>query len=103
MLFISVLRYRAIVHPLKLSFSQRKIKIICGSAYIIGLVTTVGMTIQECIVDPQRRNVLYELFAFYVCVYIFPIMFMTVTYFIIFRTLVKRGKALSELSNYLYL
>ena len=47
MLFSSVLRYRAIVQLLKLSFSQRKIKIICGSAYIIGLVTTVGMTIQE--------------------------------------------------------
>ncbi|XP_046853021.1 bombesin receptor subtype-3-like [Xenia sp. Carnegie-2017] len=99
MLIISVLRYRAIVHPLKLSFSRQKIKIVCGLAYIIGLVTTVGMTFQECIVDPQARYFIYELFAFYSCFYIFPIIFMTVTYSIIAQALIKQRKALRTLSN----
>ena len=99
MLIISVIRYRAIVHPLKLSFSRRKIKIFCGLAYINGLVTTVGLTIKGCILDPRGDYLIYELFFFYVCVYIFPIIIMTGTYFIIARALIKREKTPKELFN----
>ena len=99
MLIISVLRYRVTVHPLKLSFSRGKIKIVCGLAYIIGLVTTVGMTIQECIVDPQGRYYIYEWCTFFVCFYIIPIIFMTVTYSIIAQALIKQRKALRTFSN----
>ena len=102
MMLISVLRYRAIVCPLKLSLSQLKIKIVCGLAYIIGLVTTVGMTIRECILesmDPKRLRYFYELSAFYACFYILPIIFMSVTYSIIARTLSKQRKVLRTFSN----
>ena len=71
MLIISVLRYRAIVHPLKLSFTRRKIKVACGLVYIIGFVTTVGIKIEECIVDPQGRYYIYECLVFYACFHIF--------------------------------
>ncbi|XP_046853000.1 uncharacterized protein LOC124446212 [Xenia sp. Carnegie-2017] len=60
MLIISVLRYRAIVHPLKLSFSRRKIKIACGLVYIIGLVAKVGTIILKCVGDPERRYYIYD-------------------------------------------
>ena len=99
MLIISVLRFRAVVHPLNPSFSRRKIKIICGLACIIGLVTAVLLTNLECMKFPPRRYYIYEWLPFFACFYIFPIIFMTVTYSIIARALIKQRKALRAFSN----
>jgi hypothetical protein len=38
MLIISLLRCRAIVHPLKPDFSRRKLKVVCGLVYIVGFI-----------------------------------------------------------------
>ncbi|CAB4001697.1 neuropeptide FF receptor 2-like, partial [Paramuricea clavata] len=37
MLVISLLRYRATVHPLKPAISRRKLKVVCGLVYLFGL------------------------------------------------------------------
>ena len=99
MLIISFLRYRAIVHPLKPSFSRRKIKIVCGLAYIIGFLMAVEVATQPCILGPEGRYYIYTLLAFYACFYIIPVMFMTVVYSIIARALIKQKKALKAFSN----
>ena len=94
MLIISDLRYRAIVHPSKLSFTRRKIKVACGLVYIIGFVTTVGIKIEECIVYTQGRYYIYEWFVFFMPVQHFPLIFMTVTHSTIAQALIKQRKAL---------
>ena len=38
MLVISVLRYRATVHPLKPAVSRRKLRVVCILGYILGLI-----------------------------------------------------------------
>ena len=38
MLFISVIRYRAVIHPLKPALSRRKMKNVCCLLYIFGLI-----------------------------------------------------------------
>ena len=38
MLIISVLRYRATVHPLKPDVSRRKLKVVCGLVYIVSFI-----------------------------------------------------------------
>ena len=42
MLMISVLRYRATVHPLKPAISRRKLKVVCGLVYIVGFIAGYG-------------------------------------------------------------
>ena len=45
MLIISVLRYRATVHPLKPAISRRKLKVVCGLVYIVGFIAGYGPAI----------------------------------------------------------
>ena len=62
MLIISVLRYRATVHPLKPAISRRKLKVVCGLVYLI---------------------------IFFLIV---PTIFMAVVYYKIGRALIKQNK-----------
>ena len=38
MLIISLLRYRATVHPLKPDVIRRKLKVVCGLVYIVSFI-----------------------------------------------------------------
>ena len=48
MLIISLLRYRATVHPLKPSVSRRKLKVVCGLVYLVGLILACGTYLPLC-------------------------------------------------------
>jgi hypothetical protein len=48
MLIISVLRYRATVHPLKPAISRRKLKVVCGLVYIVGFIAGYGTRLPSC-------------------------------------------------------
>ena len=50
MLIISVLRYRATVHPLKPAVSRRKLKVVCGLVYIFGFFADYGPTLPLCFI-----------------------------------------------------
>lgn len=78
-----------IKQSIKQIISRRKIKILCGSAYI----TIIGL------VDPHALYLTYDLFTFYACFFTFPLIFLTVTYYIIARALIKQRKALRAFSN----
>ncbi len=49
MLVISVLRYRATVHPLKPAITRRKLKVVCGLVYVVGLIGGYGPIAPECL------------------------------------------------------
>jgi hypothetical protein len=58
MLIISVLRYRATVHPLKPDVSRRKLKIVCGLVYIVGFIAGYGLFLPVCFMQGRCRNCL---------------------------------------------
>ena len=53
MFVISVLRYRATVYPFNPDFSRRKLGIVCGLGYILGLIAGYGTGVPLCFVQPN--------------------------------------------------
>ena len=51
MLIISVLRYRATVHPSKPAVSRRKLKVVCGLVYLGGLIAACGIHLPLCFIN----------------------------------------------------
>ena len=84
MLAVSVLRYRATVHPLKPAIARRKLKVVCGLVY--------GTAVPLCLVHATVDHAKFRLGYIITCFYSFPTMFMTVVYFRIARTLFKQNK-----------
>ena len=95
MLMISLLRYRAIVHPLKPAISRRKLKVVCGLVYLVGLIVGCGMRLPRCFLMSKAVYVAYLKFyhAFLMFFfYFFPTIFMSVVYYKISRSLIKQNK-----------
>ena len=94
MLIISLLRYRATVHPLKPAISRRKLKVVCGLVYLVGLIVGCGIRLPECLIKSNVVIVAYKKFyyVFWVFVgYFAPTLFMAVVYFKISRSLMKQN------------
>jgi hypothetical protein len=96
MLVISVLRYRATVHPLKPAVSRRKLRVVCILGYTIGLIAGYGTNIVTCfetqlnIEAYWRFLYAYGMFFFYAA----PTVFMAVVYYKIGRALAKQNKSM---------
>ena len=95
MLIISLLRYRAAVHPLKPAISRRKLKVVCGLVYLVGFIVAGGLGLPLCFI---KSNVALDAFwkfcyAFFIFfVYFVPTIFMAVVYCKIGRSLIKQNK-----------
>ena len=95
MLIISLLRYRATVHPLKPSISRRKLEIVCGLVYLVGFIVAGGLGLPLCF---MKSNVALHAFWKFCCaffiffVYFVPTIFMAVVYCKIGRSLIKQNK-----------
>jgi hypothetical protein len=98
MLVISLLRYRATVHPLKPDISRRKLKRVCSLVYIFGLFAGYGAFLPECFTQTRYVKVSY---VYTIVVYYFvPTTFMAVVYYKIGRTLVKQNKHMKSMRSY---
>ena len=97
MLTISVLRYRATVHPLKPAISRRKLKVVCGLVYLGCLIASYGVFLPECFLkDDSYWNFRYACTLF---VLIVPTIFMTVVYYKIGRALMKQNKYMKRVCS----
>ena len=100
MLLISLLRYRATLHPLKPALSRRKIRNVCCLVYIFGLIDGYGPAVPLSLVYGTDIHLIYEI-VFNVCVifcyFIFPTSFMAVLYYKICRELMQRKKYMKNL------
>ena len=100
MLFISVIRHRAVIHPLKPALSRRKMKNICCLVYIFGLIAGYGPAVPLCFryVIP---NIYYYSFYIYliICYYIFPSLLIAVVYHKICRELIQQNKRMKNLCS----
>ena len=66
MLMIAILRYHAAVHPLKHDISRRKLKVICCSWYILGLIVECGASVVDIACLSQRCSLLWVWKSFHV-------------------------------------
>jgi hypothetical protein len=59
---ISVLRYRATVHPLKPAISRRKLKVACGLVYIVGFIAGYATYLPFCFMqwNDMHAAIVYE-------------------------------------------
>jgi hypothetical protein len=97
MLTISVLRYRATVHPMKPAISRRKLKLVCGLVYVVALIAGYGPSLPICFLPRNELEIVYEksFFAHIMICFIFiPTIFMIVVY-------IKIGRTLSEHKEYI--
>ena len=95
MLIISLLRYRATVHPLKSAISRRKLKVACGLLYVVGLIAGGWTHLPECYIKSIVVRVAYWKFRYAVLiffVYFVPTIFMAVVYYKIALSLIKQNK-----------
>ena len=95
MLIISILRYRATVHPLKPAMSRRKLKAVCCFCYIIALFAGYGILSVTCL--KQMDVEIYWRFIFAYAIFFFyfaPTVFMAIVYYKIGRALVKQKKCM---------
>jgi hypothetical protein len=103
MLIISVLRYRATVHPLKPDVSRRKLKVVCGLVYVVGFIAGYGTNLPLCFrMQWNDVAIVYEkVLRGYVisCFYFFPTLFMAVVYYKIGRALIKHNRYMKNVCS----
>ena len=102
MLIISLLRYRATVHPLKPDVSRRKLKVVCGLVYIVGFIAGYGTGLPLCFVQRNDVVIVYDK-VFYgygiSCFHFFPTIFMAVVYYKIGRELIKQNRSMKNVCS----
>ena len=105
MMIIAVVRYRATVHPLKPAVSRRKLKIVCGLGYILGLIAGHGAMAPTCFLLNSLNNVTRVYTKIFVysyimsCFYFLPTLFMAIVYNKIHRALVKQSKQMKQICS----
>ena len=100
MLMISVLRYRATVHPLKPAISRQKLKLVCGFIYIVGIIAGYGLTPPLCFMnDVTTVYIRYYYGYFITCFPVSPTVFMALVYCKIGRSLVKQNKHIKRVCS----
>ena len=102
MLIISLLRYRATVHPLKPDVSRRKLKVVCGLVYVVGFIACYGTRLPLCFMQRNDVAIVYDkVFYGYAisCFCFFPTIFMAVVYYKIGRELIKQNRYMKSVRS----
>ena len=102
MLFISLLRYRATVRPLKPAISRQKWKVVCGLMYFVSLIVGGATRLPRCFIKSTVTFVTYR--RFYVSFGILfgcfiPTIFMCVVYSGLARALIKHNKLMKTVCS----
>jgi hypothetical protein len=101
-LIISLLRYRATVHPLKPDVCRRELKVVCGLVYIVGFIAGYATYLPLCFMQWNDVTIVYDnVFYGYVlsCFYFFPTIFMAVVYYKIGRELIKQNRYMKNICS----
>ena len=95
MLLISLLRYRATLHPLKPAISRRNLKIVCGLMYLVGLILAIASGLPALLIKSNALSAAYKKFYFASGLFFvgfLPTIFMCVVYCKIALALIKQSK-----------
>ena len=99
MLMISVLRYRATVHPLKPAISRPKVKIVSSFVYTVGFIAGYGPVAPLCWNDFDTVYLTYHWGYIISCYYILPGIFLAVVYSKIVQALFQQNKFMKSLCS----
>ena len=102
MLIISLLRYRATVHPVKPAISRRKLKVVCGLVYLVGLIAACGTRLPLCFIKSTVVSNVYGKFfnaSQIFLIYFGPTIFMAAVYYKIGRSLMKQNKHMKRICS----
>ena len=100
MLIISILRYRATVHPLNPAISRRKFKVVCGLVYLGGLIAACGARLSLCFIKSNVDSFEKFRLVFWICfVYLMPSIFMAIVYYRIAQALIKQHKHMKRICS----
>ena len=102
MLIISLLRYRTTVHPLKPAVTRRKLKIVCGLMYLVGLITACATRLPGCFIKSSEVLDAYGRFfsAFAIIFGCYgPTMFMAVVYYKVARALIRQNQHMKRVCS----
>ncbi len=83
------------MHPLEPAITRRKLKVVCGLVYVVGLIGGYGPIAPECLlISHEYFFVYYKFTSGYIifCYYFFPTTFMAVVYYKIGRARIKQNK-----------
>ena len=100
MVMISVLRYRATVHPLKPAIRRVKLRKVCFFVYVVGSITNAGLGVPLCFNEkmniPSYQKFIdgYDLF-----IVLTPVIFLTVCYCKIGRALAEQNKQMKHMGS----
>ena len=99
MLVISMLRYRATIHPLKPAIRRRTLRVVCVLVYLLGIILGVGPAMPLCI--PNWKHLYENIDISYVvlCYYFFPTLSMAFIYYKICRKLKEQKNDLKIASS----
>ena len=101
MLIISLLRYRATVHPLKPAISRRKLKVVSGLVYLVGLIVGGGIRLPRCFVKSNvvvsYKKFFYAFWMFFG--YVVPTISLAVVYYKISRSFIKQNKYIKRVGS----
>ena len=103
MLIISVLRYRATIHPLEPAISRRKLKVVSFLMYLVGFIAGYGPAIPLCLSSfEQIENFYNQFYTAYLifCYSVLPTSFMAVVYYKIFRELIEQNEFMKSLCSH---
>ena len=102
MLVISAFRYRAVVQLMP-ALSRRKVKIVCCLVYTVSFIVGYGPTVPSSFIDAKEKRLSYDKYhTMYLisCYYIFPVIFMAVIYYKMYRKLLQQDNYMkSKYSN----
>ena len=102
MLIISLLRYRATVHPLKPAVIRRKLKIVCALMYLVGLVAACATRLPGCFIKSSFVLDAYGKFYFAFAIMLAcygPTIFMAVVYYKVARALMKQNQHMKRVCS----
>ena len=102
MLIISLLRFRATVHPLKPAVIRRKLKIVCGLMYLVGLIAACATLLPSCFIKSSLVLDACEKFYFAFAIMFGcygPTIFMAVVYYKVARALMKQNQHMKRVCS----
>ena len=100
MLVISVLRYRATVHPFKPAISRGKLIKVCCIVYAVNLIIGLGSHVPYCFDVPENYPIYWRfLVGFDLFYYLVSTIFMIVCYWKIGLALVKQKKHIKRMGS----
>ena len=109
MVVIAVVRYRAVIYPLKQAVSRPKLKCVACVVYVFAIICTIPFILVLQFMKPTREcvekwpnwalNVIYTVFLFFI-EYFIPVTMLSILYWKICKALIKQDEKTKSIRSH---